>query len=612
MANTINITIKNCGCGCGEGTRSDVPRTGDPPPQFDYTNPNLPSVDPTTREEPPEGYTVSTLENRQCRAAVWLYNYLYQTANFLGTTEAGKLLLSTTSALMLSGVIRTVGGRVLVAIVTPIIEALVTFGLDPTDVLGMVVTGVVSFLLAEALSRVTITEYLKAPQFEQLAQALQDNQDKIICQFSQAANSDEVREKFHFILQELYVDLDTSETIKAFLLEQLITILWYSPEGWWPGFDDNFLAQITTTCCAEGVDGDPVVAGSPVACSAATFIVDELINLFLATGEAAHWRAADFNPFDNLKEDYYEFLTENLTGHRKLMTLTDWRGYLVQLSEHMYLNRGYFFQMVDSQLLWEYYDPTLFFNTDDVLSVRMQARRAEAIAALFTAADKDEAYIDLFAIFEEEIDAIDTDTQIKTVIKSAIRALINPQQGRLLNLLFEQDSDLMAYPGDCETVPEYPEPPPGATTWYPTGACTSDPALSNVAEGDGEPDGTYAGPWSVGWHQVEFTPVQISEQLATGGQYSITQVAVWWKSVGGNYGSLYIYAKIDDQWIGVHSSGYQGSATGRWEPRNIASQHAGKILSGLRFGFSTSTPNYAHKFIVDGYRIDNFIYPVGV
>ena len=137
------------------------------------------------------------------------------------------------------------------------------------------------------------------------------------------------------------------------------------------------------------------------------------------------------------------------------------------------------------------------------------------------------------------------------------------------------------------------------TLWYPVGTNTCNPTVSNCAQGDGQPDNVWAGPWSIGYHQVEFSPQLV---LAN------TQVGAYWKSVSGVYGNLYIDAKLNGAWTRVHTSLYQ-SSTGRWEQIGLGS-HTDKYLSGLRFGFSSTMGvpgGPAHQFMVDGYRIMNFM-----
>ncbi|MCB0208810.1 MAG: hypothetical protein KDJ52_05760 [Anaerolineae bacterium] len=43
-------------------------------------------------------------------------------------------------------------------------------------------------------------------------------------------------------------------------------------------------------------------------------------------------------------------------------------------------------------------------------------------------------------------------------------------------------------------------------TWYPVGTNICNPSVSNCAQGDGQPDNVWAGPWQTGYHQVEFSP----------------------------------------------------------------------------------------------------------
>ena len=88
-----------------------------------------------------------------------------------------------------------------------------------------------------------------------------------------------------------------------------------------------------------------------------------------------------------------------------------------------------------------------------------------------------------------------------------------------------------------------------------------------------------------------------------------TEVGTYWRTKPGTqgYGHLEIYAKLDGVWERVHYSQYQ-STSGRWETEGIG-EHAGKFITGLRFGFSWGSTWLAdHQFEVDGYRIGDFLY----
>lgn len=97
-------------------------------------------------------------------------------------------------------------------------------------------------------------------------------------------------------------------------------------------------------------------------------------------------------------------------------------------------------------------------------------------------------------------------------------------------------------------------------TWYPVGMNSCNPSVSNCASGSGQPDGVFAGPWAIGYHQVEFSPQLV---LAN------TTVAAYWQLVEPNYGNLYIIdVKVDDQWVTIKEMVDQSmSPLGRWRKR---------------------------------------------
>jgi hypothetical protein len=132
-------------------------------------------------------------------------------------------------------------------------------------------------------------------------------------------------------------------------------------------------------------------------------------------------------------------------------------------------------------------------------------------------------------------------------------------------------------------------------TWYPVGTNGCNPYVLSCDEGDGQPDGVYAGPWGTGFHQVNFSPQLVLLQ---------TTVGTYWKSIGQNYGNLYMDVQLGEfePWIRIHTSVNQSASLGRWEQVGIG-QYEGKYITGLRFAFSS---NLGQQVIVDGYRMDNF------
>jgi hypothetical protein len=136
-------------------------------------------------------------------------------------------------------------------------------------------------------------------------------------------------------------------------------------------------------------------------------------------------------------------------------------------------------------------------------------------------------------------------------------------------------------------------------TWYPTGINGCDPYVLSCDEGDGQPDGVYAGPWNIGGHQVGFSPQLVLPQ---------TWVGTYWKSIAQAYGTLYIDVQLGEfkPWTRVHTAAYQSSTQDVWTGVGIG-QYEGNYLTGLRFGFFSPTGSgLGHQFIVAGYRMDNF------
>lgn len=585
MAN-ITINIKNCGCGGGTTARTPTAPTEEIPEDG--------WSDPTSPAGPPEGWAepASGITDRQCKVSVWLYDWWETNMDFFGNDTTGGVVVSTIKVTSLIS-IPFVQRAILAAL--PTLVGLLS-GPDPSDVvLGRISWGIAGAIVS-ALGTVD-SEYITQPLIRDTLEKVQPHQDEIICQVSKATDAFQAYNAFVRTIESIDgLIYEQKQMAKAFMPRILFNHLFHTAD-YWPSFDDDYLAGITTTCCGDYTDGEPVVAGSDQACSAATYIVEQLVALFKTTGEVGYsiWRS-DLDRYSTFEDAYREYIQQNLTGYQKIKELTNWNSYLSYLAKHVYLNRGYIFQLVDVQTLWEYHDASALFATSDNLSARLRARRSEAIDALFTAADKSAAYTALDAILDAEIDLIDTDEQIRPPMKSAIEALINPNQSKLLDLLFTQDSDLLAYPGDC--APPLPAPEPGQTTWYPIGTNTCSPvSTGNCDDGDGQPDGFFTDPITTGYHQVEFTPLEVGEN---------TRVDAYWKSTAGAYGNLYLKALLDGEWVTVRSSLYQYTWSPRWEGSSIGG-HAGKYLSGLRFGFSGSKSG--HRFAVGGYRVMDFVNP---
>jgi len=587
MAN-ITINIKNCGCGgsTSKAITPTVPGSG--------TGENW--GDPASPSGPPDGYFTPTsgLSDRQCKTAVWLFDWTHGWLEWLATTYQGSIVVGAIKRIdqiqdnlpwLASLLIPAAAG-------VAGVFGLFIGGLDPSDAVIAWLARAMAASLLVSLAQVE-SHLITQPLLQNALEKIEPFQDEIICRLSKASTVEGALQTFQNILEDTITDLTPEQQALIFGLvpRELFALLFYTSD-YWPSFDDDYLAGITATCCGDYVDGDVIEAGSDQACAAATYLVDQLIALCKTVGQAGHGIWSDFNPFDSLKADYRDHLETNITGYPKIKAKANWNGFLNHLTEHVYLNRGWFFQFADALTLWEYYDVDGIYSGDDHLASRLQTQRSAAINALFTAADKDAAYSALDAIIDAEIDLIDTDDQLKALMKSAIEALINPQQSTLLDLLYTQDADLYGYPGDCG--PGLDEPPADGNLWYPVGINTCEPvSIGNCDNGDGQPDGLYTNAISVGYHQVEFYPITITSE---------TRIDAWYASQSSGYGQRYISAKIDGEWVTLNSASNQ-SSSGGWTGLSIGG-YDGQILSGLRLGFSNS--KFGHSFAVGGYRIQNY------
>ncbi len=427
----VTINIKNCGC-CG-GAKSPNSGVNDPP------------VIPPG-EEIPDGYSVpsSGVQDRQCKMSIWLYDWLQETVDFLGNTSSGSALLFFIRTASNWKVIATLGPA-LFGVVATILSTVITTSLDPTDF----IVGYISYALAASIvasySGIN-TVFVSQPSFQEILSIIQANQERIICAMSTATNASEAKANLETALDD--IDDMTSEYIllvMGWAPDALVLMLFWSAD-WWPSFDEDYLSTITETCCGDYVPGDPVVGQSTMTCEAATFIIDKLIVTFEAIAVVGG-SFIDLNPFNDTQSTHRDYIVNNLTIPRKVKALIDWFGLIEHLSQHSYQNVSFLDVGIDRLREYANVHP-LRLSFSDGLMERLIDRREEAICALFSASSKQAAYTALYDILNSEIEIVATNKTIQDYMREAIKALIDPSQSQLLNLLFTQDADLLGYPTD--------------------------------------------------------------------------------------------------------------------------------------------------------------------
>lgn len=430
MANTININIKNCCCGSGSTGSSSgeiVPIT------------ELP--DPTGIDGPPEGFgPPSSITDRQCKTAVFLYEWLYWWLDKAVNSSIGAPLVN----LLISDmpfVAKAALTYVLVPIITGALGSLVTWGIDIADVVIGPLSSVLGLILAHSIVNAMGSYTFTLPVIEDILTKLPTYRDQIICYMSQAENQSEVYGQLEDAFKDAGFTDGQIALIFAVMPPAVIGLLYWSAD-WWPSFETESLASITETCCGSLTPGLPLPAGTDK-CTAANFVLDQLIELFNNTHEFITGFSIWHFIFLDMENEIFEHIQSDLVIPRKLketaFNVTQFQRYL---AKYMVAR---FYSFAGNDLSED--------GTFDGLAQYFADNDEAIVCALYEASTPDvaysapETYIDTYLAANEVLD-----TDCKSYVKTAIDGIIHAH-GQFLGLLFTQDIDLLGYTGvvDCAT-----------------------------------------------------------------------------------------------------------------------------------------------------------------
>lgn len=422
----ITINIKNCGCGSGSVT----PTTGGASGQWTELG------DPTSTSGPPQGFFESTsgLSDRQCKMAVWIYDWLFEFLNVLGTEGQGDIILTTIRYLRAEGIpapLRT-ALRVPVEYALGIIISALFTGPDITELgTGALVFVVIESILA-AWSGINTT-FFYTESIQTLIPKIQTVQEDIICAMAQASNGQGAKEALAATLDEAEGFTSDEEFFVLGLIPNLfLTMLFYSAD-WWPSFDDDYLAGITTTCCGGLVNDSQIDPQSQQACQAGWYIVDMLAQTFQAAYDGTSYVDWNINPFDNESAAIYDRLKTSI----ETPALVREKAYNYQ----SFLN-------AITQIIVPFYTQVgvVFVFLQDFAAIRdyINTNAATLQTALFNAADRDAAYTALQPIRDEINTILAAVPERRDYMLAALDALIalRDDEMGLLDLLFRYDSRL--------------------------------------------------------------------------------------------------------------------------------------------------------------------------
>ena len=426
----VTINIKNCGCGGGKSSPSS--------PTIPPFNDDL--GDPTSPSGPPDGYSLSSsgLDDRQCKTAVWLYDWFESSLNFFGTTTQGSVILAlfrSTDILGLSPLLT----RALLTVIPTILALLA--GPDPSDAaVGWIAWGVSGSILA-SLAGVR-SELITQPLLVDALAKIQPQKDEIICQLSRASNAEQAIQALTDTLDNIDGLTPEQEGVAlAVMPPQFFNLLFFTSDQW-ESFDTDYLSNITNVCCGDYVNDDPVTPGSLQSCQASWFIIEQLAATMFAVYETrGTWY--NFNWFDNDRPDIYRYLENNLATPRKIRERAfNYNAFLTAITEFTYTEFVLFVHNAD---MTEFNDFGQYLTTNaDTLTAALRAATTPA-----------EAYTALQPLRDWIIINITADQDARTYMLQALDALIkvrDDQQG-ILDLLFVQDADLANYAltADCSS-----------------------------------------------------------------------------------------------------------------------------------------------------------------
>lgn len=442
MGNVVNIQINNnCGCGCGDGTTTGAPPTTILP--GDYTEIPVPgSID-----APPSGYVEAgtSISDRQCKAAIFLYSWIYSLADYLANTSLGNSIIHFFATINAPRWLLSVIGGVIVGVAA----SLATFGLDVTDLATGPVGTLVGYAVVSFLVRQLKTNPINIPSAKDAVSKLPDVQDKIICALSKASDPSAAYIELEKILDDQALNLTEYQInfIKACAAPELMTMLHYTAE-WWPSFDTATLAGITANCCGGTVDGTPILPSGTEGCQTSRWMIDQLIATFNGTEQfysdyILGKFGTNWNPLDDDTEEIETILqaNQNYFPAKVLAKATNKLYFFKKLAAYVNLRTGYWngYEWSDSSLTW------------NELASHLSVIYASLQTGLRAALDEQDVFDALFNPMDAWITTNVTEPSGE-YMRDAIKNLISPTglDTSFCNLMFYQDADLFNYAAaDC-------------------------------------------------------------------------------------------------------------------------------------------------------------------
>lgn len=566
MTNTININIRNCCCTGGGTTTTGV---------CDEPITDLP--DPTGIDGPPSGWgPPSSISDRQCKVAVFLYEWLYWWLDTVLNNSVATFFVNLMTSNSVPFVARAALAYALTSLISGVFGSLVTWGIDISDVVIAPASAILGLVLASSLVNVFQTYTITLSVVEDVHTKLPDYRDMIICKLSQAESQSEIYAGLEFALDDAGFSDGQIALVFAVMPPTMLGLLYWSAD-WWPSFDDETLASITDTCCGALLPGYPLLPGTDVRCNAANYVFDLLLQLFNNT----HDTVTGYSAFPLIPLDAEEFIFEDIQGGHP--ETGDEAVVIPRKIELTAYSMPLFYRGLARFMAYQY----TFGNWVDFLASNTTfsglvshfvTNTESIICGLYGAQTAGEASGVLLDEIAAYLLTTDLSSEEQIYINQAMTGIVSGD-GDFINLLFTQDSDILGF-GDVHSECDgcgFTLPPDEDGYIYPTGACsTTHTEDNNSADGDGEPDGNSAGPYPyTTWECVFSSSITIED---------ITTLGVNWSLSGSGQVNFYMYATIDGveyfignwdlqsgaKWIDAGLSAYEGQElqSVRWRAKD--------------------------------------------
>lgn len=437
---TINIQ-NNCGCGCGDSSGGGSGGAG----IIDVPWEEIPS--PTGPDGPPAGYIeASSLTDRQCRSAVFNYSWAYYLTDNLANTTVGQTFLWFASSEGTPALVKYIVASVLGPLITAVIAALITAGIEISDTVIGPITYVVSAGIYVYLTYLISTFGLTVASLQDTLTKLPAAKDNLICALAKAPDAAAAKANLEQVVSTPAYGFTTAQQNWIIgICATMAPLLYYTPE-WWPSFDTETLASISPNCCGTFVEGSLIGPGSDEGCQTAWYIVDQLVaalngvQSFYAKYTSLGW-GPNWMPFNNDTIEIAEILQTNAADYIPAKVLSKAP------------NPGGFYDGVAGYINVQTFGKPWLWVADSNwgnLAAYLSSQAATIRTGLRNALDVSDCYDAVSVPLFAWIDANVADADLQGHMKNGIDGLIKPLTGRpgILNLMFYQDADVAFYAVD--------------------------------------------------------------------------------------------------------------------------------------------------------------------